>query len=108
MAFQPIAKSRYAVGMRTPLRLFAVAVLAMLLLATATHFTLAAQAPYRVLLTNDDGVQAPGIQAMADALKAAGNDVTIVAPADNQSAKGTSLIINDAILEDHVKLKNGM
>src|SRR6266545_2649215 len=67
-----------------------------------------AQAPYRIMLTNDDGVRAPGLQAMADALKAGGNDVMIVAPTDNQSAKGTSLIINDAILQENFTLPNGM
>jgi 5'-nucleotidase len=39
----------------------------------------------RILLTNDDGWEAPGITAMADGLRAAGHYVVVVAPADNQS-----------------------
>jgi 5'-nucleotidase len=73
-----------------------------------TAVAVSAQAPYRVLLTNDDGVLAPGLRAMADALRAGGNDVTIIGPRDNQSAKGTSLVINDPIVREDVKLPNGM
>jgi 5'-nucleotidase len=65
-----------------------------------------AQAPerrYRILITNDDGVRAPGILALERALQALG-DVTIVAPADNQSAKGHSLSITDPIYADAVTL----
>lgn len=43
-----------------------------------------------ILLTNDDGIDAPGIRALADALEGIG-DVTVVAPANNQSAVGRSL-----------------
>lgn len=41
----------------------------------------------RVLLTNDDGVDAPGIDALYDELSAVA-DVTVVAPVDNQSGAG--------------------
>jgi 5'-nucleotidase len=44
----------------------------------------------KVLLTNDDGIDAPGLRALADALEALG-DVTVVAPASNQSAVGRGL-----------------
>ena len=44
----------------------------------------------RVLLTNDDGIDAPGLRALADALADLG-DVTVVAPATNQSAVGRGL-----------------
>jgi 5'-nucleotidase len=67
-----------------------------------------AQAPYRVLLTNDDGVRAPGLQAMAEALRAGGHDVTIIGPQENQSAKGTSLVINEPIVQESITLPNGM
>ena len=40
-----------------------------------------------VLLTNDDGIDAPGIQALYDRLDE-DHDVTIVAPADEQSGTG--------------------
>ncbi|MGI9823768.1 5'/3'-nucleotidase SurE [Agromyces sp. Marseille-Q5079] len=44
--------------------------------------------PLRILLTNDDGWNAPGITAVYDALVAAGHDVTMFAPATNQSGVG--------------------
>ncbi len=43
-----------------------------------------------ILLTNDDGIDAPGIRALYDALQAVGT-VTIVAPDRNRSAVGRSL-----------------
>ncbi|WP_254538184.1 5'/3'-nucleotidase SurE [Halomarina litorea] len=43
-----------------------------------------------VLLTNDDGIDAPGLRALASALGELG-DVTVVAPATNQSAVGRGL-----------------
>ncbi len=43
-----------------------------------------------ILLTNDDGVDAPGVRALADALSELG-DVTVVAPARDQSAVGRGL-----------------
>ncbi|GAA2061473.1 5'/3'-nucleotidase SurE [Williamsia deligens] len=39
----------------------------------------------RILLTNDDGWEAPGIGALAAGLRSAGHDVVVVAPATNQS-----------------------
>lgn len=48
----------------------------------------------RILLTNDDGFDSPGIAAMRGALLAAGFDVTVVAPRDEQSGKGGSLDTN--------------
>jgi 5'/3'-nucleotidase SurE len=44
-----------------------------------------------ILLTNDDGYDAPGIQTLYSALVAAGDNVHIVAPEVNQSAQGSSL-----------------
>jgi 5'-nucleotidase len=43
-----------------------------------------------VLVTNDDGIDAPGVRALADELGALG-DVRVVAPATNQSAVGRGL-----------------
>ena len=40
-----------------------------------------------ILVTNDDGIESPGIRALAAELSAVGT-VTVVAPADNQSAVG--------------------
>jgi 5'/3'-nucleotidase SurE len=44
-----------------------------------------------ILLTNDDGFDAPGITILRGALLAAGHQVTVVAPAENQSGKGGSI-----------------
>ena len=46
--------------------------------------------PLNILLTNDDGYNAPGIQTLYTALVGAGFNVHIVAPAANQSAQGSS------------------
>lgn len=42
----------------------------------------------RILLTNDDGVDAPGLAVMADIARALSDDVWIVAPDGNQSGAG--------------------
>lgn len=42
----------------------------------------------RILITNDDGVDAPGIAIMADIARALSDDVWIVAPDGNQSGAG--------------------
>jgi 5'-nucleotidase len=44
-----------------------------------------------VLVTNDDGVFAPGIAAVASALVAAGHDVTVAAPTVDWSGMGAAL-----------------
>ena len=45
----------------------------------------------RILLTNDDGINAPGLHALARTMKAAGHDITIVAPAEDHSGFGAGL-----------------
>lgn len=45
----------------------------------------------RVLVTNDDGVHAPGILALAVALAEDGHDVVVVAPLDDRSGSGAAL-----------------
>lgn len=58
-----------------------------------------------ILVTNDDGVQAPGIFALTQAMRELG-DVQVIAPATNQSASGhkktllQDLPVGKAILED--------
>jgi len=52
-----------------------------------------------ILLTNDDGIDSPGIRALYDELAAVGN-VTTVAPADDQSAVGRAMSYEVAV-EDH-------
>ena len=45
----------------------------------------------RILVTNDDGVESPGLQALATALVNDGHDVVVVAPADDRSGAGASI-----------------
>ncbi len=51
----------------------------------------AVPAPLRILLTNDDGVDAPGLAAVRAALVAAGHEVVVVAPAGNRSGSSVSI-----------------
>ncbi len=55
----------------------------------------------RILLTNDDGYQAPGITALFEALKAANHDVTLVAPATQQSGSSASITSSGVTLTQH-------
>ncbi len=66
-----------------------------------------AAAPYRILVTNDDGVRAPGLLAVVEALRDLG-EVTVVAPLENQSAKSQALTITDPIYADEVELPGGL
>ena len=51
----------------------------------------------RVLVSNDDGVDAPGIRQLAAALRAAGHDVVVVAPDRNRSGASNSLTLGQPI-----------
>jgi 5'-nucleotidase len=59
----------------------------------------------RILLTNDDGIYAPGLRALRTELRKLG-DVTVVAPAAEQSAVGhsitllTPLLVQDVLDDD--------
>lgn len=64
-------------------------------------------APYRILVTNDDGVRAPGIAAVAEALESIG-DVTIVAPAENQSGTSQSVVTRQPIFRIDLTLPDGL
>lgn len=63
--------------------------------------------PYRILVSNDDGVRAPGLAAVAQVLQAIG-DVVIVAPSDNQSGKGHSIVTSEPIFREDLTLPNGL
>lgn len=63
--------------------------------------------PYRILVTNDDGVRAPGIAAIAQILQLVGTPI-IVAPADNQTAKSHSAVTTEPIFRQDVTLPNGL
>ena len=59
---------------------------------TADPVTAAATVPrVRVLVTNDDGVEAPGLKALARALVDAGHDVVVVAPDGEHSGAGAGI-----------------
>jgi 5'/3'-nucleotidase len=74
---------------------------------TAAASAAPAQRPYRILVTNDDGVRAPGILAVAQALQPLG-EITIAAPSENQSGKGHSIVTSDPIFVDQVTLAGGL
>lgn len=67
----------------------------------------AQQAPFTILVTNDDGYSAPGIRALADALKPLG-EVIVAAPAQNQSGKGHSIVTSEPILVFERKQPSGV
>ncbi|MFN7212257.1 MAG: 5'/3'-nucleotidase SurE [Lysobacteraceae bacterium] len=56
----------------------------------------------RVLVSNDDGVDAPGIQVLAGGLRAAGHDVTVVAPDRDRSGASNSLTLDMPIRAKHL------
>jgi 5'-nucleotidase len=58
---------------------------------------------YRILVTNDDGIRAPGLAALIEALAPLG-DLTIVAPTENQSGTGHALNLSDPIYAETVQL----
>ena len=51
----------------------------------------------RVLVSNDDGVDAPGIRHLAEALRGAGHDVVVVAPDRDRSGASNSLTLGQPI-----------
>ncbi|MFG2749721.1 5'/3'-nucleotidase SurE [Streptomyces xanthophaeus] len=61
--------------------------------------------PLRILLTNDDGYNAPGIRKAYERLTAAGHDVTIVAPLTNQSGTGTKMMNAPTVTVKHPEPK---
>ena len=79
----------------------AAACIAALLLFFPAAVPVGGQAPYRILLTNDDGIRAPGLAAMAQALKPFG-EVTIIAPSDNHSGTGHAISLSDPIYVDTI------
>jgi 5'-nucleotidase len=48
----------------------------------------------RILVSNDDGVDAPGIRILAEGLRAAGHDVVVVAPDRDRSGASNSLTLD--------------
>jgi 5'-nucleotidase len=57
-----------------------------------------AEAPYHVMLVNDDGIDSPGLAALATVLAAdPGYRVTVVAPSEQQSGVGHAIVIRSEI-----------
>ena len=61
----------------------------------------------RILLTNDDGVYAPGIHAMYEALSGMG-DVTIVAPDGERSSISQAITLSHPIHHRQVSFEPGV
>lgn len=59
-----------------------------------------------ILVTNDDGVQAPGILALKQAMEALG-EIEVIAPAINQSASGHKKTLRQDLPVARVELKDG-
>jgi 5'-nucleotidase len=51
----------------------------------------------RILVTNDDGINAPGLEVCADIARALSDDVWVVAPEFDQSGVSHSLSLNDPL-----------
>ena len=76
-----------------------VCVVALLLLFSGSASV--AQAPYRILVTNDDGIRSPGLLALVEALGPLG-EITIVAPSVNHSGTGHGITLSDPIYIERV------
>ncbi|HYS26764.1 MAG TPA: 5'/3'-nucleotidase SurE [Vicinamibacterales bacterium] len=63
--------------------------------------------PYRILISNDDGVRAPALPVLADALKPVG-EVIVVAPAEDQSGVSQGLTAVLPIARTDVTLAGGL
>ena len=50
-----------------------------------------------ILLVNDDGIHSPGLRTLAEALKGAGHQVTVVAPDRERSAVGHGITTRDPL-----------
>ncbi|MBJ7473117.1 MAG: 5'/3'-nucleotidase SurE [Solirubrobacteraceae bacterium] len=62
----------------------------------------------RLLLTNDDGIEAAGLHALRDALlRIPGLEVMVVAPDGNRSATGRSITTRRPIVSRHVTFADG-
>lgn len=60
-----------------------------------------------ILVTNDDGVTAPGIRALIDIAKEFG-DVYVVAPDSPQSGMGHAVTINSTLFCDEIEVNEGI
>ncbi len=56
-----------------------------------------------ILVTNDDGITAPGIRTLIDVMKTIG-DVVVVAPDSPQSAKGHAITVDSTLYVEQVEM----
>ena len=59
-----------------------------------------------ILVTNDDGITAPGIRTLIEVMKTIG-DVIVVAPDSPQSAMGHAITVNSTLFVEKVKVDEG-
>ena len=51
----------------------------------------------RILLTNDDGINAPGLSVLEDIAKELSDDIWIAAPEEEQSGKGRAISLTQPV-----------
>lgn len=59
-----------------------------------------------ILVTNDDGITAPGLRTLIEVMKSIG-DVVVVAPDSPQSAMGHAITINSTLYVEKVQIDDG-
>ncbi len=59
-----------------------------------------------ILITNDDGITAPGIRSLIEVMKTIG-DVVVVAPDSPQSGMGHAITVNSTLFVEKVKVDEG-
>jgi len=59
-----------------------------------------------ILVTNDDGITAPGIRTLISVMNEIG-DVVVVAPDSPQSGMGHAVTIDDTLYCDEIKIDDG-
>lgn len=59
-----------------------------------------------ILITNDDGITAPGIRTLIEVMKSLG-DIVVVAPDSPQSAMGHAITVNSTLFVEKIKVDEG-
>src|SRR5262245_55827075 len=64
----------------------------------------------RILITNDDGIDAPGIHALARCVHALGHDVVVAAPLTEASGSGSSIgyMVHDTTIRFEERQLDGL
>jgi 5'-nucleotidase len=91
----------------TTIRVLAALLVAICLLAPVDAQQFRQVPPYRILVTNDDGVHERALAAVAQALQVIGSPI-IVAPMDNQTGKGQSIVTSEPVFRQDIRLPNGL